>query len=329
MGWRLLCPSCGFAGEEESYYPFCPRCGGPLEVEGQLPPARRELGEGRTPLVASGGVAFKLEYLNPSGSFKDRGVSYSLQIARSLGYKCVVTDSSGNAALSTAIYANRLGLEPIVVVPKGAHRAKLSLIGAAGARIVFSESREEARKKASLLSQKCFYLSHPTSPLFLEGMKSLGAELAEYSKKITLIAPVSSGSLLLGAFRGFSQSGGSMRLVAVQAAERASLAGRVSRAISIGGESSRLADALVIESPPRLGEIARVVESSGGILVRVGDEAIKEALGELILMGFLVEPSSAVAWAAYKALREELRGEDVVVVLTGSGLKYGEELRIK
>ncbi|MEN3000110.1 MAG: pyridoxal-phosphate dependent enzyme [Acidilobaceae archaeon] len=327
LGWRLYCPSCSFVGEEQVYYPFCPRCGKPLEVEGTLPPMRSELGEGRTPLVFEGEVAFKLEHLNPSGSFKDRGVSYSLQVARQLGYRCAVIDSSGNAAISAALYSRRLGLEPVVVVPQGAHRGKLSLISSLGARLVTVESRERAQEVAVSFSRECFYISHPTSPLFLEGMKSLGEELSEISGRLAVTAPVSSGSLLLGLYRGLRSRGVKARLIAAQAAEKASLVPYVGKVYSTGGESSRLADALVIGRPPRLAELARAVAESDGAVVKVGDKAIRESLGELLDMGFLVEPSSAVAWSAYKALKGELRGEQVVIVLTGSGLKYPEGLR--
>ncbi|MCS7106848.1 MAG: pyridoxal-phosphate dependent enzyme [Acidilobaceae archaeon] len=327
MSWRLYCPSCGFRGEEQSYFPFCPACRGPLEVEGVLPEARRELGEGRTPVVFEGDVAFKLEHLNPSGSFKDRGISYSLQIAKRLGYRCTVIDSSGNAAISAALYARRLKLEAIVVVPRNAHRAKLSLISSLGAKLLTVENRDRAHEVAVSFSKECFYISHPTSPLFLEGMKGLGEELSEMSRRLTVIAPVSSGSLLLGAYRGLRGRGVEVKLIAAQAAEKASLSSYVSKAYSVGGESSRLADALVIGKPPRAAELAKAIVEGGGAVVKVGDESIKESLGELLDMGFLVEPSSAVAWSAYKVLREELKGEQVAIVLTGSGLKYLEGLR--
>ncbi len=329
LSWRFYCVRCGFRGDAEVYYFRCPICRGALEVDGVLPRFPRVLGEGSTPLVfdSIGGsiIGFKLEYLNPSGSFKDRGVSYSLQFAKSLGYKCVVVDSSGNTALSTAVYASRLGLKAHVVVPVSASPGKISLMKAVGANVIVVRDRVEASHVASSYAGECFHVAHLTSPVFLEGVKSLGYEIAEYSRKATVIAPVSSGSLVLGLYRGAIEMGVKPRIIAVQASGSASLDGLVDSLAYIGGPESRLADALVVRDPPRLQEIARVVRESGGGLVKVGDEAIRSALKELLSMGFIVEPSSAVAWAAYRALEGRLGGE-VIVILTGSGLKYYREL---
>ena len=330
MGWRLFCARCGFRGGVEVYYFRCPVCGGALEVEGSLPSFPRVLGEGSTPIVfeefSGSFVGFKLEYLNPSGSFKDRGVAYSLQLARSLGYKCVVVDSSGNTGLSTAVYAARLGLKAYIVVPRTASPGKVSLMRAAGATVIQALDRSEASKLSEAYAGECFHVAHLTSPIFIEGVKSLGVELAESSRKPVVLAPVSSGSLVVGLYRGMVEHGVKPRIIAVQASEYASLEGLVELLAYTGGPTSRLADALVVKRPPRLEEIARIVRESGGGLVKVGDEAIRWALRELLGMGFIVEPSSAVVWAAYRALEDRLRGEEVILILTGSGLKYYREL---
>ncbi len=326
-GWRLKCPRCGFEGEEGRYYPWCPRCRGPLEVLGRLPAQRPLLGEGSTPLVEAGPALVKLEYLNPTGSFKDRGVSYSLWLAKRLGYRCVVVDSSGNTAVSVAAFAGRLGLEARVYVPKGAGAGKKALIRALGARLVEAPSRDDAASMAERDAGECFHVAHQTSPVFLEGVKSLGRELAGAAGR-DVILPVSSGSLLLGVYRGLLESGvKDFRLIAVQSPEAASLEGRVEVLARVGGGSGRLLDALVVKRPARLDEIAAAVESTGGGVVIVGDEAVKGALRELLSAGFIVEPSSAAAWAAFRALEKAgaLRGKPLVV-LTGSGLKYAGEL---
>ena len=301
-----------------------------MEVEGVLPGFHRVLGEGSTPLVfdaVSGStVGFKLEYLNPSGSFKDRGVSYSLQFARGLGYKCVVVDSSGNTGLSTALYATRLGLKAYIVVPATASPGKLSLMRALGATVIVASDRGEASRIAEAYAGECFHVAHLTSPVFIEGVKGIGFEIAEYFRRPTVVIPVSSGSLLVGLYRGMVEAGAKPRIIAVQASESSSLEGLVDRLAEIGGNTSKLADALVVRNPPRLWEMARIVRESGGGLVKVGDDAIRGALRELLSMGFIVEPSSAVAWAAFRALEDKLAGGDVVIVLTGSGLKYYREL---
>jgi threonine synthase len=196
---------------------------------------------------------------------------------------------------------------------------------AVGANVVVVESRVEASRVAESYAGECFHVAHLTSPVFIEGVKSLGYEIAEYSRRATVIVPVSSGSLLVGLYRGSLEAGVKPRIIAVQASGSPSIEGLVDLLAYVGGPNSRLADALVVRNPPRLEEMARIVRESGGGVVKVGDEAIRVALRELLSMGFIVEPSSAVAWAAYRALEGRLGG-DVIVVLTGSGLKYYKEL---
>ncbi len=327
-GWRLYCPRCGFRSGEEEYYPWCPRCGGPLELEGEPPRTARILGEGSTPLVEGDGFSAKLEYLNPTGSFKDRGVSLSLQAARILGYSCSVVDSSGNTGVSVAAYSGRLGLRARVFVPRGAGEGKKRLIRLLGADLVEASDRDEASRLARSEASSCFHVAHQTNPFFLEGMKELGREIADAAEGSDIIVPVSSGSLLLGIARGLREEGvRGYRLIAVQNVEAASLRGRVKLLSEIGGPRGRLMDALVVRSPARLEEIADAVESTGGGLVVVGDEAVAPALRELLSQGFIVEPSSAAVYAAYKSLKERgmLRGEPILV-LTGSGLKYAGAL---
>ena len=331
MSWRFYCPACGFRGEHGGYYPYCPRCGGPLELEGRSPvdPSVSVLGEGDTPVVERkvGGVrvALKLEHLNPTGSFKDRGASASLRLARLLGYECAVVDSSGNTAVSTAAYAAALGLRARVHVPGGAGGSKAALARALGAEVVVWPTRSDAAEAARREAGECFYVAHPFSPVFLEGVKTIAWELRDYDGW-DFVVPASSGSLLLGLWRGMREAGFGGRLIAVQAAEAASLEGRVRLLARLGGSTSRLADALVLRDPPRLEGMAGAVRESGGGLVVVGDEAIRAALAELLSMGLIVEPSSAAAWAAFRGLTGRGLAGDAVVVLTGSGLKYAERL---
>jgi len=319
--WRLTCPRCGFKGEEGRYYPFCPRCGGALELEGELPKYGRLLGEGNTPLVYRrtrlGVLGFKLEYLNPSGSFKDRGTSVSLQLARDLGYRCAVEDSSGNSGISTATYAAYLGLEATIAVPASAPQGKKEVLRSLGANVVELPTREEAAKFAEGLSSRCFYVSHSRSAVFLEGMKSAGQELPEDVRSV--IVPSASFSLLLGIWRG---SRGRVRLYAVQGSSNPSLA-KYLKPLAVGRSlESRLADGLVLRDAPRAPEAAKAVSESGGGLVVVSDPEIAEATKELWRMGFMAEPTSATAYAAARLLREAgVDVEGAVLMLTGNGLK--------
>ena len=317
--WRLVCPKCGWEGASEEYYHKCPRCGSPLRVAGSIPrPPRPILGEGSTPYVTIGGVGYKLEYLNPTGSFKDRGSSLSVWLADRLGYKCVVEDSSGNTGVSVAAYAARLGLKARIHVPASASSGKIGLLHLLGAEVVLHGSRLEAAHAAESEAGDCFYVAHSYSPIFVEGISSLAGELLEAGARGPVIVPASSGTLLLGLAWGFERAGAGIDLIAVQSPEAASLRGRTPLLASVGGGSGRLLDALVLANPPRLDEMAAKARG----LVIIGDEAALEALRKLARMGFIVEPSSATVYAALEALG--LR--EATLVLTGSGLKYAEAL---
>ena len=322
MAWRLVCRRCGYRHPEEEYTPRCPVCGAPLEVEGRLPrPPSPLLGEGGTPLVEADGRLYKLEYTNPTGSFKDRGVSYSLWLAERLGYRCVVEDSSGNTGLSVAAYAARLGLKARIHVPRGAGRGKLNLIRLLGAELVVHESREAASRAALRDSQDCFYVAHLYSPIFLAGMETIAEEIpVDIVGRMPIFVPASSGTLLLGLFRGLRRLGVEPEIIAVQSPEAASLAGRVP-VLARDGERGRLLDALVVRDPPRLEEMARA--ASG--VVAVGDEPARRALRRLYSKGFIVEPSSSVVEAA----ADLLGAGRALLVLTGSGLKYAESLVVE
>ncbi len=325
--WRFYCPSCGVEYPEEKYLPFCEKCGGGLEVKGELPGRKKILGEGDAPTVTDRyrgfEVNFKLEYLNPSGSFKDRGCSYALYMAKEIGYKASVVDSSGNTGLSTALYSSRLGMESYVVVPKYASESKKSLIKKVGGNLIETETREGAYERAVELSSKYYYVAHQTNPFFLYGMMSIGVELSDLAEGRDIIIPVSSGSLLLGLYRGLLEADSkNFRIIGVQAVERAALKDYVKVFGVVGGETSKYADALLVKNPRRLGEIASVLNEVGGGVVLVGDEAILNASEELHRMGFIVEPSSSVVWAAFKFLIEKDVARDSILVLTGSGLKY-------
>ncbi len=323
LTFKLWCPRCGFRGSAGEYHPWCPRCRGPLEGE-DLPPPRPILGEGGTPLVEfHSGAYAKLEYLNPSGSFKDRGVGYSLWIARRLGYKCAVVDSSGNTGLSTAVYSAYLGLEARIYVPASAAPGKKSLIRAVGARLIETRTRDEARIMAEREADECFHIAHPTSALFLEGMKTAGTELAGHAEGADIFVPTSSGSLLIGINRGLREAGvGGYRLIAVQSKNAYSLKGRVPELASIGGDQASLLDALLLRNPARLEELARAVLETGGGVVAVGNEAAVAGFREAHAKGLLAEPSSAAALAAFLSLKEKLEARRAILVLTGSSLKY-------
>ena len=296
-------------------------CGGPLEIEGSLPHPSYSLGEGDTPLIdgSEEGLQYKLEYLNPTGSFKDRGAALSVWLARRLGYSCVVEDSSGNTALAVTGIAGWFGLRARVHVPKTISSGKYRLLRFMGAEVVVHGTRWEAGEAAKRESGRCFYVAHSYSPVFIEGLKSLGHELAEEARGKRIVLPVSSGSLLLGVYRGLLEKGVEPDIVAVQSPEAPSLAS-VIKPIVWEGSTGRLLDALVVKNPPRLHQMGEAAKQ----LVVVGDNIVKEAWRGLASRGLIVEPSSASVLAAYKLLPRR----PSILILTGSGLKYHDKMDV-
>jgi len=313
-GWSLFCPRCGWESGGEEYYPRCPRCGSPLEIRGHLPRLPRTLGEGGTPLVRRGQIWYKLEYLNPTGSFKDRGTALSIALASRLGYKCVVEDTSGNTGISVAAYAAASGIRATIHSPTTIARGKAAIIKRLGAKLVLHKTREEAAAAAQRDSSRCFYVAHAYSPIFLEGISSIAGELKDVATRTKVLVPVSSGTLLLGLARGLRRLGVNSHIIAVQAVEAASLESSIPVLARGSGKTSKLADALVLRNPPRLGEMARTAR---GVVI-TSDPDIREAWVRLNRSGFIVEPSSATVEAA----RSMLGLSRAVLILTGSGLKY-------
>jgi len=340
----LRCPRCGVELDLLAKHHLCPRCGEPLvlKVELRAPEGGRlgslipeglklvTLGEGRTPAVEFGSYTFKLEFLNPTGSFKDRGASLSVSRALKLGFKVVIEDSSGNAGISMAAYSARAGLKARVYVPKDAPQGKLRLIKAFGAEVITSESRDEAHRRA-VSDGTGFYVGHVVDPFFVEGVKDISLELHSLRRDLgAVVIPVASGTLFLGLLKGFEE----LRelgliddvptLIPVEACGYSKLHGYL-RSVHLEcaeSERSLLADALRLTIVPRLRQIAEgAVRARAPYVVVVGDRAIGEALKELYSLGLPVEPSSAATYAASKYVAKDL-GTRVLVPLTGSGLKY-------
>jgi threonine synthase len=340
----LRCPRCGVELDLLAKHHLCPRCGEPLLLrvelrvpeEGGLESLIPEdlklvtLGEGRTPTVELGNYLLKLEFLNPTGSFKDRGASLSVSRALKLGFKVVIEDSSGNSGISTAAYSARAGLKARIYVPKDAPQGKLRLIKAFGAEVVTSETRNEAHRRA-VSDGSGFYVGHVVDPFFIEGVKDISLELYSLRKDLgAVVVPVASGTLFLGILKGFEELlelgliDEVPTLIPVEACGYSKLRGYL-KPVYLGcteSEKSLLADALRLTIVPRLRQIAEgAVRAKAPYVVIVGDGAIGEALKELYSLGLPVEPSSAATYAAAKYVAKDL-GTRVVVPLTGSGLKY-------
>ncbi len=358
----IICTNCQRAYPEDDIPYRCPHCGGvydfrtlpsfhPAEVETNLPGIWRyrhtfgipgeaavvSLGEGNTPLVWDGvqdrEVAFKLEYLNPTGSFKDRGTAVMVSFLRSRGVKSAVEDSSGNAGASFAAYAARSGMKAHVFVPDYASGPKRNQIEAYGAKITRilgprSNASEAVRRAAE---GGAIYASHAYLPHGLTGLATVAYELVEQigGEPGSVIVPVGQGSLLLGMGRGFAamQQAGVIkqipRLVGVQAKACAPLWALFAYGpVGLGwvAEGETVAEGVRIRHPVHGDAVFRMVESSEGLFIAVGEEEILPGQEALSQRGFFVEPTSALVWSALRQVIGKVP-DPIVVVLTGSGFK--------
>ncbi|NJE09703.1 pyridoxal-phosphate dependent enzyme [Thermococcus sp. MAR1] len=298
--------------------------------EGYLPPATPAI----TPVspLRIGQVTgfFKLEYLQPSGSFKDRGTYVTVAKLREEGITEVVLDSSGNAALSFALYGLSTGIRVHTFVSYDTSPGKLSLLQRLGAVMHFVDGdRMAVHKKAKEFAEQSgiIYVSHWLNPYFIEGTKTIAFEVFEQlGVPDYVLSPVGSGTLFLGLWKGFSElmKMGVVdelpRLVAVQASGYESLCERSSM-------KNDTADGITIPEPPRLHDMKRALKETHGLCVSVEELETMGALNWLKRHGFLVEPTSAVVLAALWKLMESGwigGGSRVLLPLTGSGLKMVE-----
>ena len=296
---------------------------------------RATLGEGMTPLVDAPDwdAAFKLEYVFPTGSFKDRGATTLLSRAVELGVDTVVEDSSGNAGAAVATYAARAGVDARIFVPASVKASKLRAVERAGADPVRVQGERQAVTDACVAAVEAgegWYASHAWNPAFLDGTATFAYEVAaerDWSAPDAVVAPLGHGTLFLGAYRGFGaliEAGWTERMPRLIGAQAA---GYDPFAAALHGPSegrNDRADGIQIAEPVRRREVLRAVEETDGDVLAVDEAAVERELDRLHRGGFYTEPTSAVAPAALEAARGAGvldDSDDVVVPLTGSGLK--------
>jgi threonine synthase len=304
------------------------------------------MGEGWTPLVprtwAGVPVQCKLEFMMPTGSFKDRGTTVMVSYLKSRGIDAVLEDSSGNAGASLAGYAAAAGMRCRILVPETASYPKIAQIAAYGADVVtIRGSRQDVADAALAQSAEIFYASHNWQPFFVEGTKTLAYELWEqcgFRAPDNVIVPLGYGSNILGCARGFEELarngeiGRVPRLFGIQAANCAPYyaawrsGGDALVPVDIG---ATVAEGIASSKPTRVREVLSAVRSTGGGVAAVTEEEIVAALGTLARQGLYVEPTSAAAAAGLTQLIASgavRRDEATVLVLTGSGLKASERI---
>jgi threonine synthase len=299
------------------------------------------LGEGCTPLVASPfrgfEIFFKLEFVSPTGSFKDRGAALLISKIKELGIDRVVEDSSGNAAASISAYCAKAGIHCDIYSPEGTSPGKLRQTQSYGATLhVVQGSREDTAHAAEEAAKQHYYASHQKNPFFNEGLKTFAFEIWEQMKweiPDAVVVAIGGGGLLLGSYLGFKQlllSGEISRLPKIFGVQAEACAPVYQAFVEGREKTSRvekkptIAEGISIVNPVRGAEILAAVRETGGAVEAVGEEEIRSSVKELALKGIYVEPTSGAVPAALDRLFSKgllSRKDRVVVALTGSGLK--------
>ena len=336
-----------FASAPESMWRYAP-----------VLPVRHEtsivsLGEGMTPLIEAARTARRIgardllikdEGLNPTGSFKARGLSCAISMCVELGIRKVAIPSAGNAASALAAYAAAAGLEAHIFMPQDVPQANFIECKAYGAHVTLVNGLiSDCGRIVAERSPKegWFDISTLKEPYRIEGKKTMGYELAEqlgWELPHAVFYPAGGGVGLIGMWKAFAEMEAlgwigphRPKMIAVQAEG----CQPVVRAFHAGAErstfwenASTIASGLRVPKP--LGDVLmlRALRESGGTAVAVSDEALLDAGIQLAgEEGIFVAPEGAACVSAAERLLKEgfLKADDKIVIYnTGSGLKYLE-----
>lgn len=382
----LECTACGASCSADELHTVCPRCGKVLYPRYDLERARARLsrddivrrpptmwryrevmpvrnpahivtlGEGMTPLLPLPETARRLglrhvfvkdEGLNPTGSFKARGLSAAVSRASELGVRAAAMPSAGNAASAAAAYCARARMDLYLIMPADAphpNKAECDVYGAHTYLIrgLITDAGQAVREAGR--GRAWFDMSTLREPYRVEGKKTLGYELAEqfgWNLPDVIIYPTGGGTGLVGMWKAFDElerlgwvGAHRPRMVIVQAAGCAPMV----RAFQAGRETAEPWQnahtiAAGLRVPAAIGDylILRAVRDSGGAAYAVTDEEIRADMREWARQdGIFACPEGAATYGALKAMaRDGLidRDERVVLFNTGAGLKYVDLIR--
>jgi threonine synthase len=288
------------------------------------------LSEGATPLIlaerlsekAGVEVWLKLEGANPTGSFKDRGMTCAVSAAVREGAKAVICASTGNTAASAAAYSAKAGLKSAVIVPEGKiATGKLAQAVMHGARVVVLRGNfDEALKLVrELVNRHPISLVNSVNDFRIEGQKTAAFEIVEElaGELDALCIPVGNAGNITAYWKGFREAGCDPRMLGFQAAGAAPLVhGRPVE------HPETVASAIRIGNPARWEEAMDAMTSSGGAVKAVTDGEILAAYRFLAgTEGVFCEPASAASVAGLLVHGAGEGVRRVVCVLTGHGLK--------
>ncbi len=312
----------------------------PLNGVDRLPP----LTVGETPMIQpprlrdrydQPGLFLKDDGRNPSSSFKDRASAVAIAHARENDWDRITAASTGNAASSLACLSASVGMSSVIFVPASAPEAKIAQLLLYGAHVFAVEgSYDEAFELCTEVSDRYGWYNRNTgyNPYTREGKKTVSYEITmdldgppDY-----VFVSVGDGNIISGVYKGFDELvtlgwiEEMPKIVGVQSENSNAIA----RAFANNGEitpveASTLADSIAVDMPSDGTFALEAATKSGGAYVTVSDPDILDALEELAgVAGVFSEPAAAAAFAGYRSFRDRIDpDEDVVVLLTGHGLK--------
>ena len=377
---HLECSACGKRQSWRQLHNLCPACGKPLfaiydlagagrELKREHPASRQKslwryrellplpldvepvsLGEGGTPLHKAksfGGdlevdLWIKDESVNPTQSFKARGMSVAVSMAKYLGAKKLGVPSAGNAGGAMAAYAARAGLEAHIFMPRDTPRANIVECREVGAHVTLIDGlitdcgAEIARRKEK---EGWFDLSTLKEPYRIEGKKTLGYEIGEqmnWKLPDVVLYPTGGGTGLIGMWKAFDEmetlgwiDARRPRMFSVQASGCAPIVSAFEAGEKFAAEFPNAhTTASGLRVPKAIGDFLMldILRRSKGGAIAVEDEEMIRALREVgSKEGLFVAPEGAACFVALRKLRKSAKiggGECVVIFNTGSGIKY-------
>jgi len=383
---HLECASCHTEHDSTKLQNLCVKCGKPLFARydltriskvltkpglrtrnpdlwryRELLPVRHEenivtLGEGMTPLLSAPRLGAALgmrslfikdESVNPTGSFKARGMALAVSMAKELGAKKLAVPSAGNAGGALAAYAARAGLECFIFMPRDTPEANVVECRVMGAHVTLIDGlitdcgAEVARRKEA---EGWFDVSTLKEPYRVEGKKTLGYEIAEqmeWTLPDAIVYPTGGGTGLVGMWKAFDEmerlgwiGRARPRMITVQAIGCAPIV----RALAAGERyANEFQDAATVASglrvPKAIGDflILDALRESGGTAVAVSDEALIAGARKMAeLEGVFASPEGGACVPAVEQLLEAglIRADEKVVLFnTGGGIKYLDAFR--
>ena len=364
MKYKFVCLNCKKSIKPNPHISNCPQphCEGAFEIvytnrntkssqETIIPLLNisnlTNLGQGNTPIVRLNtlsndlgikNIYAKLEYMNPTGSFKDRGSAMMISTLKEFGINEIVEDSSGNAGASISAYSAYSKMKSHIFVPEDAPKNKVSQIQLYGSIVHKIPGPRDNSAMAAIKYSKensIPYSSHNLSPYFIEGTKSFGHEVINHfndKQPDHILFPVGNGSLLIGSYKAYEERkkiNPDIKIPKHHAIQTESIPPIIeifsNNNWSPEQAKPTLANGIAILNPPRKYQSADVIKKTNGQGIKVSDQSILDWQKELAKKdGIFAEITSAAIFSGLEKLIKQksiLPGDDVLLPITGFGLK--------